>query len=68
MNSSPKSIASRPEGATGAVLVSEGGAAWKPARSNDPVAAWMDLMEAVEALCPRWPPRLQRMEAAGFRL
>jgi len=44
------------------------GKAIRPARSNDPVAAWMDLMEAVEALCPRWPPRPQRMVTAGFRL
>ncbi len=68
MNSPRKSIAPKPEAATGPVLVSEGGAAYRPLRSNDPIAAWMDLMEAVEALCPRWPTRPQRVEAAGFRL
>ena len=24
---------------------------------TDPFAAWLDLMETVEALCPQWPER-----------
>lgn len=24
---------------------------------EDPIAAWLDLMEVVEALCPQWPER-----------
>lgn len=68
MNSSRKSNATRRDSGTGPVLVSEGGVAYHPSRSNDPVAAWMDLMEAVEALCPRWPARPQRLKPAGFRL
>jgi hypothetical protein len=24
----------------------------------DPIAAWIDLMDAVEALCPTWPERV----------
>jgi len=24
---------------------------------QDPIAAWLDLMEVVEALCPVWPAR-----------
>lgn len=27
---------------------------------QDPVAAWLDLMEVVEALCPEWPQRSVR--------
>lgn len=68
MNSSRKSTATQADTGTAPVLVSEGGAAYHPQRSNDPMAAWMDLMEAVEALCPRWPARPQRMAPAGFRL
>ncbi len=68
MSSSPKSTATNPDNGAGPVLVSEGGAAWHPLRTDDSVAAWMDLMEAVEALCPSWPARPQRMEPADFRL
>ena len=50
------------------VLVAEGGAAYRPLRSNDSLADWMELMEAVEALCPRWPVRSLRARATGFRL
>ena len=24
---------------------------------DDPLQAWLSLMEVVEALCPEWPPR-----------
>ncbi len=68
MKSSPKSTATNPDNGARPVLVSEGGAARHPLRTDDPVAAWMDLMEAVEALCPVWPARPQRMAPAGFRL
>lgn len=27
---------------------------------QDPIAAWLDLMEVVEALCPEWPQRSSR--------
>ncbi|MBE5315246.1 MAG: hypothetical protein H4O13_07580 [Xanthomonadales bacterium] len=30
------------------------------AAPQDPVAAWLDLMEVVEALCPEWPQRSVR--------
>jgi len=34
---------------------------------QDPVAAWLSLMEVVEALCPEWPKR--EMDSKGeFRL
>ena len=50
------------------LAAAKAGAIHHHVRSSDPIAAWMDLMEAVEILCPRWPPRLQRMDPAGFRL
>jgi hypothetical protein len=39
------------------VLVGEGGLPYTPEPCRDPLVAWMDLMEVVEALCPRWPER-----------
>jgi hypothetical protein len=53
MNSSspPKSKTPPP------LLVAEGGVAYRLSDSADPFSAWMDLMEAVEALCPEWPRR-----------
>lgn len=32
-----------------------GGLSYVPQSGRDPIEAWIDLMEAVEALCPRWP-------------
>lgn len=37
-------------------LVREGGAR-HDVRYSDPFAAFLDLMDVVEALCPRWPER-----------
>ena len=34
-----------------------GGSAYTRPGNSDPVEAWMDLMEIVEILCPRWPIR-----------
>jgi hypothetical protein len=31
-----------------------------PAAPQDPIAAWLDLMDVVEALCPQWPQRASR--------
>ena len=39
------------------ILVAEGGLQNTLPRSSDPIAPWIDLMEAVEALCPEWPER-----------
>lgn len=39
------------------VLVAEGGVVLQASRHSDPIVAWMELMEVVEALCPRWPER-----------
>ena len=37
------------------ILVAEGGLQNTLQRSADPIADWIDLMETVEALCPKWP-------------
>lgn len=39
------------------VLVVEGGLAFQASGYADPIVAWMELMEVVEALCPQWPTR-----------
>ena len=39
------------------ILVAEGGLQNTLPRSSDPIADWIDLIEAVEALCPKWPER-----------
>jgi hypothetical protein len=31
-------------------------------RNEDPVARWIELMDVVEALCPKWPPREHRID------
>lgn len=30
------------------------------AAPQDPIAAWLNLMDVVEALCPQWPQRSAR--------
>ena len=37
------------------ILVAEGGLQDILPRSSDSIADWIDLMEVVEALCPKWP-------------
>jgi hypothetical protein len=39
------------------ILVAEGGLQNTLPPSSDPIVDWVDLMEAVEALCPKWPER-----------
>lgn len=34
---------------------------------EDPLQAWLSLMEVVEALCPEWPPRAT-VSGVDFRL
>lgn len=53
MNSSPTSTNNERQ----PLLVAEGGVAYRRSDTADPFAAWMELMEVVEALCPRWPKR-----------
>jgi hypothetical protein len=38
------------------LLVADGGLPDTLPPSTDPIADWIDLMEVVEALCPKWPP------------
>jgi hypothetical protein len=49
------------------VLVREAGVPYRRSTAGDPFQAWLELMEVVEALCPRWPER-QRITIGEFRL
>jgi hypothetical protein len=40
-----------------APLAASGGKPYAPERCGSPIDTWMELMEAIEALCPRWPER-----------
>jgi hypothetical protein len=51
-----------------APLVRDGGVQFMPTGDRDPFEAWIDLMEAVEALCPNWPVRALRPHDAPLRL
>jgi hypothetical protein len=63
MKSSRTSTEREPE----ALLVREAGVPYRPSPARDPFAAWIALMEAVEALCPRWPSR-ERKTTGEFKL
>ena len=59
MKSLPTSIA-KPEtqpAQAHAPLAAAGGVSYAPKTQRDPITAWIELMEVVEALCPRWPER-----------
>lgn len=62
MNSSPNPPAERDP-----PLASEAGLERIPGRVRDPLLRWIELMEVVEALCPRWPERRWR-ENGDFRI
>jgi len=34
---------------------------YKPASARDPLLRFFELMEVVQLLCPRWPPRAPGM-------
>jgi len=51
-----------------ALLVREGGVRYVPSGKRDPMAAWVELMEVVEALCVRWPQRRRSLQTGPFRL
>ena len=57
MNLSKDSALESTETAQPPVLAAEGGVAFHASRHADPIAAWMELMEVVDALCPQWPTR-----------
>lgn len=67
MGCSQKSTHPESEVSLSPVLVSEAGVPYRPVYI-DAVADWMDLMEAVEALCPHWPAREPTLRAGVFRL
>ncbi len=56
MSSSPKSTAPTTENGR-TFLVADAGVPYRIVPTGDPIQAWMDLMEAVEVLCPKWPPQ-----------
>jgi len=51
-----------------AVLAREAGVAFTPPPAPDPFAAWISLMEAVQALCPVWPVRTTPTQGNNWRL
>ena len=53
MSSPPNLAHSPPE----PIFAREGGVPYGPSNTGDGFEAWIDLMEAVEALCPHWPER-----------
>lgn len=53
----PKSMAEPAPRVQDAPFAATGGAPYAPPQARDPIAAWMELMEVVESLCPRWPAR-----------
>lgn len=50
------------------VLVKEAGVSFQPQATTDPIAAWLDLMEVVQALCPVWPPSEKTLNGTHWRL
>jgi hypothetical protein len=56
MSSSPRST-TRQQRIQDAPLAASAGKPYAPERRGNPVDQWMELMEVVEALCPRWPER-----------
>jgi len=51
-----------------AVLAREAGVPFRPPPAPDPMAEWISLMEAVQALCPVWPARATPMRGNNWRL
>jgi hypothetical protein len=57
------------EAATDGIVLARGaGVTFQPPPAVDPIAEWMDLMEAVQALCPVWPVRDKPMQGNNWRL
>ena len=55
MNSSPK------PSNDDAPFVADGGIPFQQ-RNDDPVAKFLELMELIEVLCPKWPPREHKID------
>jgi hypothetical protein len=65
---SQKSASQPAEREPDALIVRDGGLPYAPSGVRDPFEAWAELMEVVEALCPRWPARPRSANKASFRL
>lgn len=65
MNGSPKSQAKRAVRVAEPLVGADVASLPLPARSD--LSDWVDLMEVVEALCPRWPAQRPGKEGT-FRL
>ena len=63
MNSFPKPVS----GDAKTLLLADGSVANTPVLRRDPIEAFIELLEVVEALCPVWPPRNARI-ASDYRL
>ena len=48
-------------------LMREGGVQYRTSGTADAFEVWINVMEAVEALCPRWPERALTI-GVDFRL
>jgi hypothetical protein len=57
MSSLPTSTAKLEDHPVDAPLAASGGVPFAPKLQRDPITAWIELMEVVEMLCPRWPER-----------
>jgi hypothetical protein len=68
MSSSRNSADRRADASPEPILVRDGGASAHLQPAGDPVTAWIELMEVIEALCPRWPERTHVIHGAEFRL
>jgi hypothetical protein len=66
MNSLPKSPTKHPERV--AEPLAGGYVVSVPLPGKGDLSDWMELMEAVEALCPVWPERAKPVEGGNYRL
>jgi hypothetical protein len=53
----PRSTAIPEKPDTEAPLIASAGPSEAPVLLRDPFVAWIELMEVVEMLCPKWPER-----------
>jgi hypothetical protein len=67
-NSSRNPAPGQPERIPDPPLVREAGVSYVADSTRDPFEAFFELMELVEALCPSWPARRNRLSGASFRL
>jgi hypothetical protein len=56
-------------GDSNVVLVRDAGVPYQPLRaSEDPFVEWVSLMEVVQILCPKWPPRKRPILGTSWKL